>query len=495
MSDKALGMDRRGSVVSRFGLTALTALVAVGLTVLPAGAQNRFALVIGNGNYPDAEQPLGHSLRDARAWADEMKRSGFNVTVEENLTKNGFRRAIDAFKARLTPGATAMFFFSGFGVQSNRQSYLVPVDAQIWTEADVRRDGVNIDAVLSDMNERGAGVKLVIIDASRRNPFERRFRGVSSGLAPVTGPSGSLVMYSAAPGQLAYDTESGNSLFVGELLKEVRAPGASIEEVFNRTRVGVSRASNNQQVPWMSSSLIEAFSFDPSRAPADRPAIAARPVEPPAPPPPPPSPPPTVALPPPPPPPIPSPPPSLVPPPEPPRVTTPATPPAPPALSETTTTEEGGDSFRRMARTGDPVAAPAEPPSRLSTAPTTTPAAPSTAPSTDLARRLQLELERVGCFARTPDGAWDEGSREALEFFNRHANMRLDAANPSNEALEAVRARRGIVCVGEGDGRPKQGRPSRKRAEEAPQKRPPAQRIQRKATRNCFMANGRQYCQ
>jgi caspase domain-containing protein len=489
-------MDRRGSIVSRFGLTALIALAAAGLA-LPAAAQNRFALVIGNGNYPDAEQPLGHSLRDARAWGDEMKRSGFNVTVEENLTKNGFRRAIDAFKARLTPGSTAMFFFSGFGVQSNRQSYLVPVDAQIWTEADVRRDGINVEAVLSDMNERGAGVKLVIIDASRRNPFERRFRGVSSGLAPVTGPSGSLVMYSAAPGQLAYDTDSGNSLFVGELLKEVRAPGASIEEVFNRTRVGVSRASNNQQVPWMSSSLIEVFSFDPARAPA--PAVAARPVEPPPPPPPPPAPPQALTTPAPPPPPIPSPPPSLVPPPEPPRVTTPAAPPSPP--SETTTTEEGGDSFRRMARSADPVAPPppappAEPPSRLTTAPTTTPAAPSTAPSTDLARRLQLELERVGCFARTPDGAWDEGSREALEFFNRHANMRLDAANPSNEALEAVRARRGIVCVGEGDGRPKQGRPARKRADEAPQKTPPAQRAPRKAaTRNCFMANGRQYCQ
>jgi caspase domain-containing protein len=490
-------MDRRGSIVSRFGLTALAVLVAVGLG-LPAHAQNRFALIVGNGSYPDAEQPLGHSLRDARAWADEMKRSGFNVTVEENLTKNGFRRAIDAFKARLTPGSTAMFFFSGFGVQSNRQSFLVPVDAQIWTEADVRRDGINVEAVLSDMNERGAGVKLVIIDASRRNPFERRFRGVSAGLAPVTGPSGSLVMYSAAPGQLAYDTDSGNSLFVGELLKEVRAPGVAIEEVFNRTRIGVSRASNNQQVPWMSSSLIEAFSFDPARAPADRPVIAApRPVEP-SPPPSPPSPPPSLVTAPP-PPPIPSPPATLVPP-EPPRVAAPAPP------SESTTTEEGGDSFRRMARSAAPAAPPPspdpppaqerppaqEPPSRLATAPATTPSAPSG----DLALRLQLELQRVGCFATTPDGVWHEGSREALEFFNRHANLRLDGANPSNEALEAVRARRGIVCVGEGDGRPKEGRRPPKRAEPAPQKKAPAQRTQRKAaTRNCFMANGRQYCQ
>ena len=75
---------------------------------------------------------------------------------------------------------------------------MIPVDAQIWTEADVRRDGFGLETVLGEINSRGAGVKIALIDASRRNPFERRFRSFSAGLAPVIAPNGTLVMYSAA---------------------------------------------------------------------------------------------------------------------------------------------------------------------------------------------------------------------------------------------------------------------------------------------------------
>ena len=78
----------------------------------------------------------------------------------------------------------ALVFFSGYGIQSSRQSYMVPVDAQIWTEADVRRDGFSLETVLNELNGRGAGVKIALLDASRRNPFERRFRSFSAGLAP-----------------------------------------------------------------------------------------------------------------------------------------------------------------------------------------------------------------------------------------------------------------------------------------------------------------------
>src|SRR6185503_16911842 len=108
--------------------------------------------------------------------------------IEENLSKNAVRRALDAFKAKIKPGSTALFFFSGFGVQSSRQSYLMPVDAQIWSEADVRRDGINVESVLTDMTDKGAGSKIVILDASRPNSFERRFRAVSAGLAPIVVP-------------------------------------------------------------------------------------------------------------------------------------------------------------------------------------------------------------------------------------------------------------------------------------------------------------------
>jgi lipoprotein NlpI len=258
----------------------LALLVIFVLSVTPivpsaAAGADRFALVIGNAKYPDAEAPLKEPINDARDVAEELKRDGFNVEVGENLTGEAMRRAFERLYGRIKPGSVALIFFSGFGVQSSRQSYMIPVDAQIWTEADVRRDGFSLETVLGEVNSRGAGVKIALIDASRRNPFERRFRSFSAGLAPVIAPNGTLVMYSAALSSVISDNGRDHSLFVQELLKEIRVPDLMAEETLNRTRVGVTRASRSEQVPWISSSLAEDFSFIPgaggSRPPASGP--------------------------------------------------------------------------------------------------------------------------------------------------------------------------------------------------------------------------------
>src|SRR3954469_18449825 len=239
----------------------LTVIFSVASIAPSLAAGERFALVIGNAKYPDAEAPLKEPINDARDVAEELKRDGFNVDIGENLTGDGMRRAFDRLYAKVKPGSVVLFFFSGFGVQSNRQSFMIPVDAQIWTEADVRRDGFSLESVLGEINSRGAGVKIALIDASRRNPFERRFRSFSAGLAPVIAPNGTLVMYSAALSSVISDNGTDHSLFVRELLKEIRTPDLMAEETLNRTRVGVTRASRSEQVPWISSSLAEDFSF------------------------------------------------------------------------------------------------------------------------------------------------------------------------------------------------------------------------------------------
>src|SRR5712672_359547 len=245
-------------------LALLLTLIFSASSIAPSfGAGDRFALVIGNAKYPDAEAPLKEPINDARDVADELKRDGFNVDIGENLTGEGMRHAFERLYGKIKPGSGALIFFSGFGVQSNRQSYMIPVDAQIWTEADVRRDGFSLETVLGDINSRGAGVKIALLDASRRNPFERRFRSFSAGLAPVIAPNGTLVMYSAALSSVISDTGSDHSLFVRELLKEIRTPDLMAEETLNRTRLGVTRASRQEQVPWISSSLAEDFSFTP----------------------------------------------------------------------------------------------------------------------------------------------------------------------------------------------------------------------------------------
>jgi hypothetical protein len=244
-------------------LALLVILILSVAPIAPSFAADRYALVIGNSKYPDADAPLKEPINDARDVAAELKRDGFNIEVGENLTGDAMRRAFDRLYQRVKPGSVALIFFSGFGVQSNRQSYMIPVDAQIWTEADVRRDGVSLESVLGEINNRGAGVKIALIDASRRNPFERRFRSFSAGLAPVIAPNGTLVMYSAALSSVISDNGGDHSLFVQELLKEIRVPDLMAEETLNRTRVGVTRASRSEQVPWISSSLAEDFSFIP----------------------------------------------------------------------------------------------------------------------------------------------------------------------------------------------------------------------------------------
>jgi len=270
----------------RLPLLALLVFSLAPIFPSAAMAADRFALVIGNAKYPDADAPLKEPINDARSVADELKRDGFTVETGENLTGDGMRKAFERLYGHIKPGTVALIFFSGYGVQSNRQSFMIPVDAQIWTEADVRRDGLSLEAVLGEINNRGAGVKIALIDASRRNPFERRFRSFSAGLAPVIAPNGTLVMYSAALSSVISDNGGDHSLFVQELLKEIRVPDLMAEETLNRTRVGVTRASHSEQVPWISSSLAEDFSFIPGARPVasvpQQPA-AATPPPPPAP--------------------------------------------------------------------------------------------------------------------------------------------------------------------------------------------------------------------
>src|SRR4051794_30425012 len=242
-------------------------LIAPMVEAAAADGPDRIALVVGNAKYPDAEAPLKEPINDAHDVADELKRDGFDVDVGENMSGDAMRRALDKLYKKIKPGSVVLLFFSGYGIQSGRQSYLIPIDAQIWTEPDVRRDGFSLETMLGEINSRGAGVKIALLDASRRNPFERRFRSFSAGLAPVIAPNGTLVMYSAALSSVVSDTGGAHSLFVSELLREIRVPDLMAEETLNRTRIGVTRASRSEQVPWISSSLAEDFSFIPGARP------------------------------------------------------------------------------------------------------------------------------------------------------------------------------------------------------------------------------------
>ena len=220
----------------------------------------RLALVIGNGHYPDASAPLDQPINDARALTGTLRHNGFDVDVIEDASKDDMERAVARLKSRIKPDSVVMLFFGGYGVQAGRQSYMVPVDARIWKESDVRREGISVESVLEDIKERGARAKLVVIDASRRNPYERRFRSYSHGLAPISAPDNALILTSATPGKVADDSKGANSVLVSELLNNLNSQ-AGIESVFNKTRVSISRASDGAQVPTVSSTLVEEVSL------------------------------------------------------------------------------------------------------------------------------------------------------------------------------------------------------------------------------------------
>lgn len=219
---------------------------------------SRVALIIGNGHYPDANAPLQQPINDARELSASLRKSGFDVDVVEDATRDDMTRAVDRLKAKVGPDTVVMLFFGGYGVQVGRESFMIPVDAAIWKEADVRRVGVSVEEVLDAVKDKGAKAKLVVLDASRRNPYERRFRSFSHGLAPISPPENTLVLSSATPGKVTEDSNAPNSVLVTELLNNLKTQ-AGIEAAFNKTRIAISRASEGEQVPSVSSSLLEDF--------------------------------------------------------------------------------------------------------------------------------------------------------------------------------------------------------------------------------------------
>ena len=244
-------------------LRALDAAKAVGSE---EGSQSprkvsRVALIIGNGHYPDASAPLTQPINDARALSAQLRHDGFDVEMIEDANKDDMTRAVDRLRGKIRSDSVVMLFFGGYGVQVGRESYMIPVDATIWKEIDVRREGISVESVLDVMKVQGARAKLVVVDASRRNPYERRFRSFSHGLAPIAAPDNALILSSATPGKVVEDKNGEHSVLVTELLKNLATKGLAADAIFNKTRVAISKASEGEQVPSVSSSLLEDIRF------------------------------------------------------------------------------------------------------------------------------------------------------------------------------------------------------------------------------------------
>jgi uncharacterized caspase-like protein len=249
--------------VQRVGKVNSPALSATEVSRQPPQSA-RLALVIGNSSYPDADAPLAQTVNDARALASTLRQDAFDVDFVQEATGEDMARAIARLKAKVRPDSTVLVYFAGFGVQSGGESYVIPVDAKIWYEDDVRREGVGIDRLLSELKNSGAHIRLAVIDASRRNPYERRFRSYSHGLAPVDAGENAMILTSMPPGQVVDDQDGSRSLLILALLDEMNSSTGSAEQVFNGTRLTVARETQNQQIPNVSSSLIDDVKLGPA---------------------------------------------------------------------------------------------------------------------------------------------------------------------------------------------------------------------------------------
>ncbi|MGQ0677249.1 MAG: LIC10280 family protein, partial [Rhodospirillales bacterium] len=222
--------------------------------------ERRVALVIGNAAYP--EQPLKNAAADARLMADALKRLGFEVVARENATRAAMGAAVGEFARKLSPGVVALIYYAGHGIQSRGRNYLIPVDATLGFESDLRFQAVDAGALIEELEQAQARVSLVVLDACRNNPFEKRMRGAARGLAAVDAARGGLIAYATAPGSVAADGEGENGPYTEELVKALAIPNLKAEEVFKRVTAAVEERTGGRQTPWISSSLRGDFIFN-----------------------------------------------------------------------------------------------------------------------------------------------------------------------------------------------------------------------------------------
>lgn len=228
----------------------------VSLVVDKKPPSRRVALIVGIGRY--SSQPLDNPVRDATAMEAVLRESGFDTDrVYTDSGRMEMVRALESFRQRLRGAAVAVFYFAGHGVQMDGQNFLIPVDADMNSEDQVKYNTVRLEDVLAMLDQSGVPAKMVILDACRNNPFERG-RGGSGGLAAITSaPKGTLIAYATAPGRVALDGERGkHGLYTGQLLEAIRSSaGQPVEEIFKRTRARVVELSRGRQIPWESTSL------------------------------------------------------------------------------------------------------------------------------------------------------------------------------------------------------------------------------------------------
>src|SRR6202163_2714135 len=257
-------------------LTVVLSLICMLFTVQAAKAERRVAFVVGNGAYKNVAQ-LPNPPIDAKAMAGVLRNVGFDVVEGTNLTRDKMTELLLEFGKKAQGADVALFFYAGHGIAVNGTNYLLPIDADIKSEMDVKLGAaINIDLTLGQ-TMGDAKVKLVFLDACRDNPFAAKIKSnastrsvsVQTGLAEMKSGEGTLIAFATGPGQTALDGQEGtNSPFTRALLANIATPGVEIQQAMTKVRAQVNEETNKAKLPWEHTNLIGTVYLTPTAAPA-----------------------------------------------------------------------------------------------------------------------------------------------------------------------------------------------------------------------------------
>jgi uncharacterized caspase-like protein len=222
-------------------------------------SERRTALVIGNAAY--RTDPLRNAVNDATDMGATLRQLGFEVIELHDAAHQQMEEGVEQFTRQLGRGGVGLFYFSGHGVQANGLNYLIPVDARISRDSDIKYQSVQVDWVLDRMRDAGNELNVIILDACRNNPYARSLRTAQQGLAVMQAASGSLIGYATSPGTTAEDGPGRNGTYTKHLLHFMQMPGLSVEQMFKEVRVAVAQETGKRQIPWVSTSLLGDFYF------------------------------------------------------------------------------------------------------------------------------------------------------------------------------------------------------------------------------------------
>jgi TPR repeat protein len=263
-------LDRQATLIRRCALAVLALVFAcLGGTAYAAGSVEgrRAALVIGNASYGNLPS-LPNAVNDAERIGDVLRAANFEVTVGENLTKVSLERTIREFLQTLSDGDIALFYYSGHAVQVAGENFIIPVDASLSSSYDLEVETYNIGSLL-DYMRASSSLQILVLDACRDNPFrgqqyylgDRKVDAADKGLASLTPRQGSLIVYSTAPNEVAYDGAGSISPFAGAFAEHVLSPNREVREILTTVRNEVIGKTGGRQVPWDVSSLTSQFYF------------------------------------------------------------------------------------------------------------------------------------------------------------------------------------------------------------------------------------------